>query len=326
MQSTTRRVVLKGLGAALILSQGGYAVAKDYPTKPIEFVIPTSPGSSSAQWGQLLAEVLGKPDYLGVPVRLVLKAAGSGNEAAVYIAQRPADGYTLLQSSATYAGSMNMPTFVPDPKEFEPLVKVERFLYMIAVPSDSEFKSFADLVTYAKANPGKLGIGGNKIGSTHHRHIADLFKAAGVEVNHIPYEGSGEAVRDLVGKHIPAAIATPGQWKPHLDAGSVRMLVLLNDKPLPAMPDVPTVRDLGYTYEISHHFIGVFVKRGTPDDRRAVLIAAFKKFVESPEYATYLSRNPHVVPTFESDKAALDKDWAAQLESARAFLRANQII
>ncbi|MCS0496303.1 tripartite tricarboxylate transporter substrate binding protein [Ancylobacter sp. MQZ15Z-1] len=316
-----------GLAAIVLSAVSAPAVqAQSFPDKPIELVCSTSPGSTAAMWCQLMAQVLAKPDVLGTPVNVVYKGAGSGNEAAVYVMSRPADGYTLLHASASFSGYMNLPTFSVKPDDLEFLVKVEKFIYGLAVRSDSKYKTFGDLVSAAKLAPGTIGIAGNKIGSIHHKHIISAFSAAGATVIHIPYQGSGDAMRDLLGGHVPAALGTIGQIMPHEKAGKIRTLVVLNETRSPALPDVPTIQELGYVYPISHQWQGIFLKKGTPDEVKAKLRAAFRKVVDSPEYAEYLKNSPHVEKAFEDDPEKLRESFQQELQSYRTFMQENGIL
>jgi len=316
-----------GLAAVMLSAVAAPAAhAQAFPTKPIELVCSTSPGSTAAQWCQLMAQVLAKPDILGKPVNVVYKGAGSGNEAAVYVMSRPADGYTLMHTSASFSGYMNLPTFAAKPSDFEFLVKVEKFIYALAVRSDSEYKSFGEIVSAAKLAPGSIGVAGNKIGSIHHKHILSAFSAAGANVNHIPYEGSGDAIRDLLGGHVPAGLGTIGQIMPHQEAGKLRTLVVLNEQRSPSMPDVPTIQELGFVYPISHQWQGIFVKANTPDAVKAKLREAFKKIVDGPEYAEYLKNSPHVEKAFETDGDALRKSFEEELQGYRSFMQQNGIL
>ena len=318
-----------GLISAFITSSAAIVAAgaqEDYPNQPIELVCSTSAGSTAAQWCQLMAQVLSKDELLGVPVNVSYRGAGSGNEAAVHVAQRPADGYTILHSNASWSGYMNLPSFTPEPDDFEFLVRVEKFVYGLGTHVDSEFETFEDAVEFARANPQTLAVAGNKIGSIHHKHILSLFKAAGTEVNHIPYEGSGDAVRDVLGQHVPLGLGSIGQLQPHVDAGNMRPLVVLNEERVEAMPDVPTAAELGYEYDISHQWQGIFVKSGTPDEVKAKLREAFQMVVESPEYAEYLKNSPHVEANFESDEETLRKSFDADLVDYRTFMQENGIL
>lgn len=308
---------LVGLAAML----GSSAFAEDYPSKPLTIACATAAGSTGAQWCQMVSEILSKPDILGQPVNVELKPGGSGNEAAIYLTQRPADGYTLLQGSQSYAGYVNLPTFTPKLDDMEFLLRVEKFIYALGVPADSEFKTFDDAVKYAKEHPGELGIGGNKIGSVHHRLILDAFGAAGAEINYIPYEGSADAVRDTLGKHIPVGLGSIGQWQQHVNSGAIRILAVLNDERVSAWPDAPSIKELGYDYPVTHNFMAIIVKTGTPDDVKQKLRDAFAKLVESDEYKAYLAQSPHVVPWFNADPDVVQKEWQDTVSGTKEFMQ-----
>lgn len=317
---------LLALVAAVAAGSAGPVNAQQYPTKPIEWVCATSPGSTAAAWCQLMGQVLSKNEVLGQPVHISYMGGGSGNEAANYAKRKRTDGYTLLHANASWSGYMNLPTFGQKPADFEPLVKVEKFLYALGVHKDSEFRTIQDVVAYAKANPAKLSVAGNKIGSLHHKLIMDFFKASGAEVNYIPYEGSGDAVKDVLGKHVPIGLGTIGQWLPHVQAGNVRPLVVLNEERVAAFAEVPTPKDIGLSYPILHQWQGLFALKGTPPAVRQTLIAAMRKVIESEEYKTYLSRSPHVIAAFEADEAKLRQDFQMELDAFKTFMAANGLI
>lgn len=313
------------LSLALLLAAPP-ALAQDYPNKPIEFICATSAGSTAAQWCQLMAQELGKPDALGQPVHVSYRGGGSGNEAAAYSVRKGNDGYTLLHANASWAGYMNLPTFSEDPDQFKLAAKVEKFLYSLAVPADSEFKTIEDVVTYAKENPGTLSVAGNKIGSIHHKHIVAFFNAAGAEVNYIPYEGSGDAVKDVLGKHVPIGLGTIGQWAPHVEAGTIRPLVLLNEERVAAVPDLPVPSDMGLDYPMQHQWQGFFLLDGTPPEVHEKLSAALAKVVEGEEYKKYLDINKHVTAALDTDMAKLDQEFTAEKALFQEFMVENGII
>lgn len=314
------------LTAASLMASASPAAAQTYPAKPIEWICATSPGSTAAAWCQLMGQVLSKKEVLGQPVHISYMGGGSGNEAASYAKRKPTDGYTLLHANASWSGYMSLPTFSQKPEDFEVLVKVEKFLYALGVHKDSEFKSIQDVITYAKANPGKLSVAGNKIGSLHHKLIADFFNAAGAEVNYIPYEGSGDAVKDVLGKHVPIGLGTIGQWQPHVEAGTVRPLVVVNEERVPAMAAIPIPKDIGLNYPIIHQWQGLFALKGTPPAVRKTLTEAMRKVIDSEEYQTYLKRSPHVVAAFEADEAKLKQDFQYELREFKQFLAKNGLI
>lgn len=310
------------IGAAMLgaIAGGQQAPAAEWPTKPIEMVCATSAGSGAANWCQLFAKLAG--DALGQPVQVLFKGGGNGNEAAEYVASRPNDGYTWLQRNSSYAGYMNLPSFKPNPEDFVNVVNVEKFLYIIGVPGDSKYKTFEGLIADMKANPGRISVAGNKIGSAHHVHLVKLFKAFGVDWNFVPYKGSGGAMKDTLGGHVPVAIGPPGIWMPHVEAGKARFLLLLNEEHVdrPGLADLKIPGDFGKEYQFRHQIQGMFVTRGTPADVQEKIASAFETAVGTAEYKAYIGKNSHVVPVFSGDTKANTTEFHSLRADIRVFL------
>ncbi|WP_026379480.1 Bug family tripartite tricarboxylate transporter substrate binding protein [Afifella pfennigii] len=320
---------LAALAAPLALS-GAAQAAGDYPSEPVELVCTTSPGSGAAAWCNMMAEELKKPDYLGVPVNVVFKSAGSNHEPVVYVANQPADGYTIMHMSGSFPGYFNLPHFTKSYDDFQIITRVEQTLYGIAVRCDDpDIKSWKDLAAYAKANAGELAMGSNKVGSIHHRHhvrIAD--DENGAELRFVPYQGTGGVVKDVVGEHLRVGFAQPGKWNSHIEAGTICPILILNEERLdhPLWKDVPSVPEVGMTYDIPHQWQGFLVKKGTPNEIMDTLAENIKKVTQSDAYAAYMEQNPHVIPNFEDDRQKLSDDFYQALDDTRKFMIDNGMI
>lgn len=322
------RILLSFSAVAALTSS---ALAQQFPSKPIELICTTSPGSSLSVWCQLLGSELQKPEYLGVPVNVIFKSGGSQHEPVVYVANKPGDGHTIMHVSASFYGYFHLPHYTKKYEDFEMLARVETHMNGVGVRCDNPegIKSWSELVAYAKKNPNKLAMGSNKIGSNHHRHQVALFKAAGVDVRFVPYEGDGDTVKDVIGKHLKVGMASPRTWRPHIEAKTVCPLLMLNEERLtrdPNWKDVPSVRDAGLQYEIVHQWQGFMVKKGTPPEIMDKLAATLKKVTEGAAYQDYLAKGTHIVPTFVSDRKWLDDDMRKHMGPTRAFMVENKII
>jgi tripartite-type tricarboxylate transporter receptor subunit TctC len=320
------RLALRRLLPALFLVLTGTLPAsaddEKFPSKPIELILSTSAGSGAARYGQMLAD--GASKILGVPVEPVYKPGGSSNESAVYLSSKPADGYTLATWSMSRAGYMNLPGFKLDPHNFTYVMAMEKEVFAFAVPADSPFKTIEDLIAYAKQNPGQINVGSTRVGSIHHMLVTEFSNAAGIKLHYIPYEGTNDALKDILGHDLQVGLIQPGLLLPHVKAGTVRILLVLNDKRLPVLPDVRVPHDIGLDYPISQQLYGLMAPKGVPEDRMAIIEAAFKKVMDTPEYQTYLQQNPHVVPDY-MDSAQLTPLYDNALKDARAFMVANKI-
>ena len=312
--------------AALMFAVASSPARSAFPDHPIEFLCATSAGSGAANWCLLMAELTGKE--LGQPVKVLFKPSGAGNEAATYVDERPADGYTWLQRNTSYGGYMSLPTFRPNPKDFEVVVEVEKFLYVIAVRADSPYKTFQELLDAMKTKGESISFAANKPGSAHHLHLVKLFNAAGVKWKYVPYAGAGGAMRDTLGGHVDVAIGPPGIWLPHVESGDARFLLLINEEHLDkkGLKGLPIPSDFGLNYNIIHQVQGIFVKKGTPEDVTDKIAAAFKAATQTEKYKEYLKQNPHVVPAFSADIAANDKRFDAARKEMAATLREAGLI
>ncbi len=257
--------------------------AEKFPNKAMEFVVPSSPGSGVSVWAQLVVNLAGR--IIGQPINVLHKPSGNGNQTFSYVYRQPADGYAIGNYVGSAAGYMNFPEFETKVTDFIYVNQMMRTLYCLYVRKDSEFKTIQDVMQYAKKNPGKLDIGTNKVGSVHFINLEKFARAAGIKVNNIPYKGVGTSMKDVMGKHLTAALAQPYLVVPKKDL--LRPLLVFNEKRLPQMADVPVPGDLGYRYPVYHQFYGIFLKKGTPPDRVVKIKETFKKVVATPEFKAF---------------------------------------
>jgi tripartite-type tricarboxylate transporter receptor subunit TctC len=314
------------LGCVAIFGVSQRALADNFPDQPFTLVVTSSAGSGVARWAQMMAQILSEPGFLGQPVNVAYKGGGSGNEAGVYTYKRKADGYTLLQVSGSQPGYYNLPTMRYPFDDFTSVARIEKTLYAIGVAADSQFKTFEQLVAYTKANPGKLSFGGNKIGSVHQRMFAALTTALGVNIRYVPYQGTGQVVKDVLGHHVPVGMAQPSLWLPNVEAGKARMLLLLNDSRIQQFPDLPVPSDLGIAVDLPVQFQAIVVKKGVPPGRIKIIAAALHKVMDSPQYKHYIKLNPGETPYFSDDQKALDADMYKQIKSAHTFMVEHGIL
>jgi tripartite-type tricarboxylate transporter receptor subunit TctC len=306
------------------------AVAQKFPSKPMELICTTSPGSSVAVWCQILAQ--GFSEQLGVPMQVIFKSGGSQHEPVLYVAGKPADGHTIMHVSASFYGYFHLPHYTKSYDDFQLLAQVEKHVYGVAMRCDNPYgiKTFEDLVAYAKKNPGKLSMGSNKIGSTHHRHQLAFLEAAGISnVRFVPYQGDGDTVKDVVGGHLPIGQASPRTWRPHIEAGTVCPLVMKNEARLANdknWKDVRTVKEAGITYEIPHQWQGLMVKRGTPEPIMDRLVDALRKMSKSPAYQDYLAKGTHIILDIKADRKWLNEDMAVNQAEVKQFMIDHKII
>ena len=257
--------------------------AQPYPNRPIQLIIPIPAGGGGDVNGRLLVEDLTK--IIGQQIMVVNKPGASDTLGTDALAKSKKDGYTLGYSSsaAMVFARVTNPESVPyDPvKDFDPLGLHTFFPLCVAVQAGSPWKTFNDLIDYAKKNPGKLRVSTAGVGSTANFDVEITQTLTGAEFTHVPFKGGEAVVTALLGGHVEVSYDIVGKFMPHVEAGKVR--ILLVSRKIPFLPDVPTITDLGYKRELLSGWHGMFGPAGLPEDVKRVLIPAVEKAVRNPE-------------------------------------------
>ena len=237
------------------------ALAADYPSKPIKLICPFGAGSGSDRILRIAQPYMKKA--LGQEIVMDYKSGGGGVVGANYYMTTKADGYSLLTYNQPHI--MIQEKFMKTAYSTDNLIPLLGFTWrpeIITVKEDSPFKTFQDLVDYAKANPGKLTIGNTGTFSSNHLTYAMMVKATGIDVVRVPFKSGGQMNAALLGDQIDACVSNK-QWLT-IHAGKIRALVSASSESF--IEGVPTFKELGYGDLENAASNFVFVKAGTPDD------------------------------------------------------------
>jgi len=256
-----------GLLAAIALVFSSPFVTAQYPSKPLKIIVPFAPGGSTDIVARILADMLGGP--LGQSVVVENRAGAAGNIGAEAVAKAAPDGYTLLMAT-TGVMAINNALYknmtYDAAKDLEPVAFTTSITNVLTVPLDLPAKSVAELVALAKAQPGKLSFASSGAGSSTHLS-GELFKSmAGIDVLHIPYKGSGQALVDLIAGRVSMIFDNMPSVLPYIRGGKLRGLAVTGSKRSPAMPELPTIAEAGVTGYESLSWSGIAVPAGTPRD------------------------------------------------------------
>jgi tripartite-type tricarboxylate transporter receptor subunit TctC len=257
-----RRLVL--LCALIGLSTSG-ALADDYPSHPIRLIVPFAPGGAVDPVARLIANPLG--ERLGKAVVIYDRGGAGGSIGMDEVAKAPADGYTLLldHSGMTYMPGLYR-TLPFDPvKDFAGIITAVAGFYVLAVNNDLPVKSVAELIAYAKANPGKLSYGSAGVGSTLHLAGELLKHATGIDIVHVPYKGAAPAATDLAGGQIPMMFGPATALLPLAKAGKIRALAVTSAKRSTLAPELPTMAETVPGFEVVGWY-GLAAPAATPKD------------------------------------------------------------
>ncbi|SFO09654.1 Tripartite-type tricarboxylate transporter, receptor component TctC [Variovorax sp. PDC80] len=274
-----------GLAAVSALLGGtARAAGEAWPTKPITFVVPFTPGGITDNTSRVLAKIVG--DKLGQPV-VVDNRPGAGGSIGVEAASRQApDGYTLIYGTqGTQAANLALYKNIRyDPvKDFVPVHAMSETPLILVINPNRPFKTVPELIAYAKANPGKLNFGSAGPGTGTHL-TAELFQVAtGTKMTHVPYKGSSPALTDLMAGNLDLMFDYPVVVMPFVQAGKLKPLAMTGRARLSVMPEVPTVGELGFPRAESSAWSAVFVPAKTPPEVVKKLGDAIALAIVDPE-------------------------------------------
>jgi tripartite-type tricarboxylate transporter receptor subunit TctC len=266
-----------------------------YPSHNVQLVIPATPAAAMDTTGRLVADELGK--LLGVQMVTVNKPGASMTLGTDAVVRSKKDGYTLLYTNTTAIvySRVAAPETVPyDPvKDLEPLGMHLWIPSVVAVREDSPWKTFSELATYAKQNPGKVRV------STHSEASIDRFNVeicqslTGAQFSYIPFKGAPEATTALLGGHVEVTATALSLALPHLYAGKLRILLI--SKKYPEVPSIPTPIDLGYKQELAAGWLALYGPAGLPDEVKRVVVPSFERVISNPEMKSRIDKMGFIV-------------------------------
>ena len=287
LASVRRHFFVLALAACSALS----AHASDWPAKPINFVVPWPAGGASDVAARVIAPLLAED--LKQPVIVLNKAGATGNLGAEFVLQTPPDGYNLFLGSGSHLINSSLSEYNQQPlrynivKDFDFATVVTDLRMVMVVNPAVKANTLQELVTLAKANPGKLTFSSSGNGSTQHLSGELFLRAAGVDMLHVPYKGIAPSVNDLIAGVVDMSIESLASVLPHIKAGKLRAIAVMSGEPIPALPDVPLARSVYPQLVVSGpQYIGV--PRGTPPAVLQRLNAAFGKVLQDPRVRAHL--------------------------------------
>jgi len=239
--------------------------SQTYPSKPLRIVVPFAPGGSTDIFARLVAEKLSAS--FAQPVVVENRAGASGNIGAEAAAKSAPDGYTVLMAT-TGVMAINNALFKSMPydaaKDLEPVVFIASITNVLAVPLDLPAKNLTELIALAKQEPGRLTFASSGAGSSTHLSAELLKSMAGIDVVHVPFKGSGQALIDVVAGRVSMIIDNMPSALPHIKGGKLRALGVTGSKRSGALPEVPTIAEAGVPGYESLSWSGFALPAGAP--------------------------------------------------------------
>jgi len=324
----TRSLIAALLCASLALIGGGPASAQIYPHKePIKIVVPFPPGGPTDGMARIISEHL--QTELGQAIVIENRGGAGGGIGGKFVATSPPDGYTLLMTpgGALTTGPAINPNIGYDPqKVFTPVCELIETPLVISVVPPLAAKSLADVVAYAKANPGKLVWGNQGFGTAPHL-LAEMFKLkAGINMLDVPYRGTGPVLNAVLAKQVQIIADPLTTSLPYIKAGNLRPIAIAGSERDPDLPNVPTVGEEGFPKLQSPFWLAVVAPAGTPRDVIEKLNHAFRDALAAPDTVKKLKAldTTPKIGTPEELGAMLAKElaqWKAVVQAAHIEMK-----
>jgi tripartite-type tricarboxylate transporter receptor subunit TctC len=304
-----------------LFTQAAIAQVATYPNHQIKIISPFATGGIADGFSRIIAQ--GLSEAFGHPVIVENKTGGGGNIGADFVAKSPADGYTLIMGSiGTHAVNPYLVKIMPyDPfKDFVPVAFVLDAEGLLAVNPSVPVKNVSELISYIKANPGKVSYGSGGIGTASHLAGEVFILTAKVDMTHIPYKGNALAITDLIGGQTQLMFATMPTILPYVKSDKLRGLAVTGATRDPSMPDLPSMSETLPGFDVKN-WIGLFAPAGTPPAIVKKLNAEVGKIMQQPavqkklesEGAKYYVMSPEAFGAFQKKESAR---WGKIIKSA----------
>lgn len=274
------RTVLAGVCAF------GFALpaAAQYPDKPVTLLNGYPAGGNVDIVSRQILE--GMKARFPKGIIIVYRPGAAGSVAVTELVRSQPDGYTIILTphSALVIAAQVQELAYKTPDDYAPFANVVSYYPMLAVRTESPYKTLQDLIADAKANPGKVSVGSPGEGTSSHLNLEDLMIKAGVRMTHTPFKGWAQSSPALLGGHIDALVAQPAELKGQVEGKRMRVLAAFQPKRHPVFPDVPTAKEVGYDVANGVWFL-LMAPKGTPAGVLKYLGDAAKEAVEDPKFA-----------------------------------------
>jgi len=283
------------LGVALAAAAAAFAAvpaaSQTYPAKPIEMVIHTNPGGGQDVFGRLIAEINNREKLLPQPFTNVNRPGGSGTVASTFIKGKRGDPYYLLSTSTTIVMALaHRPGVGLGLDIYTPLALFGFDLQSVTVPADSKFGTFKDLIDAARREPDSIICGIASATGTARLLLYHLEKATGARFKYVSFKSGSDAMAAVMGNHVPLTTENVSEVLGAVEAKRLKILAVPAERRLPGLPDVPTLKELGYNIHVGGGR-GFSMPAGVPKEAAAVMEAALERAHKSALWRDYSTKN-----------------------------------
>lgn len=290
--SVSRRAVLSFAGAAMLTGiTAGTATGQSFPSRPVEFVVHTSPGGGTDVFARAVADILGREKIVNQPITIANRTGGSGGVAFNYMKSKKGDPHVVLTiATGTLLTAASRPELGLGLDIYTPVAFFALDPQAIAVPADSKFKSMKDLIEAGKREPNAIASAITSATGTGRLLLYLIERETGARFKFVSFKGGSEATTAVLGGHVPFTPENLSEMISMVESKKMRVLAVTSEKRLPGVPDVPTLKELGYNISVGTGR-GFAMPAGVPKDAAASMEAALKRVHESKAWKEFAARN-----------------------------------
>jgi putative tricarboxylic transport membrane protein len=286
---------------------------KAFPSRPIEMIVPFAPGGGSGITAEIMKKVISDEKLSPQPVNITYKPGASGQVGWTYLATRKGNAHTIATATQSFSYGLVQKQMQVGVEAFTPIAMMLVDTQLMATHPQSGMKSMKDLIDKLMKDPNSVKVGGTGSAGSDANVAYMINSAAKVKINYIPFKSGGEVNAAILGGHVDAALGNPNELAGYVQAGKLVPLVVFSDNRIPALKDVPTMKELGYDV-VSRSTRGVLAPAGISKQEEQFLVEMMRKITESKGWAEYADKNMMTV------KFLGGADYAKYLADERAQL------
>ncbi len=292
MSRSPRLAVLFALATIFFALAPQLADAQDrrFPTRPIELIVPFAPGGGSGITGEMMKKIISEEKLSPQPVSITYKPGASGQLGWTYLATRKGNAHTLATATQSFSYGFVQKQMQVAPEDFTPIALMLIDTQLIVATPQSGYKTIQDVINASRKTAGSVKVGGTGSAGSDANVAAMIESAAKIKLNYIPFKSGGEVNAAILGGHVEVALGNPNELAGYVEAGKLVPLVVFADERIPALKNVPTMKEAGYNV-VSRSARGVVAPAGISKSEEQFLIGMMKKITESRQWKEYADKN-----------------------------------
>jgi putative tricarboxylic transport membrane protein len=285
-----RNHFLAALGAAALACPAAVP-AQSYPSRPVEFIVHVNPGGGTDVFARLVTEIMTRDKLVTQPLVVQSRTGGAGVVAFTYVKSKRGDPHTVLtMATGSFLTAASRPDLDLGLEHFTPLAFFARDPQGIIVNTDSKYRTFKDLLDDAKQQPGEIVCAVTSATGTGRQTLWRLERETGTRFKFVTFKAGSEAILSVLGGHVPFTTENVSEAWAHIEAKKMRVLAVTTEQRMPALPDVPTLTELGYKVQIGTGR-GFVMPAGVPKEAAAAMEALLEKVHKSARWREYAVNN-----------------------------------